>query len=175
MPPLVSITQSTAPSTPLGAVLIASVFASTIAVWGVVSSRIVARRRATMDHMAATNIDDDMLRAQKEFIRLANKAGGLAKWAEPSKESSKEAEAIRLVLNDFELISTSIQMGIMDYSLYYKFCHGTVIKYWTAAAPFVHALRQRTGSTTLYEEFQCLYDWVKDNKKPKGVWRKQLF
>ncbi len=116
-----------------------------------------------------------MLAAQKLFIKLASKDGGLAKWADLKKESSKEAEAIRLVLNDFELISTSIQLGIMDYELYRKFCHGTVIKYWTKGAPFVHALRQRTGSTTVFCEFEALYTWVKDKKKPKGVWRKQLF
>lgn len=116
-----------------------------------------------------------MLAAQKLFIKLANKSGGLAKWAEPSKESGKEAEAIRLVLNNYELVSTAIQTGIMDYNFYYQFSHGNVVRYWTAAAPFVHALRQRTGSMTLFCEFEALYDWIDNNNRPKGVWLKQLF
>lgn len=117
-----------------------------------------------------------MIAAQKKFIELAGKDGGLTIWAEPNNESSAEAASIRLVLNDFELISTSIQFGIMDYKFYKQQSHGTVKRYWKAAAPFIHALRDRTGSKTVYCEFEQLHEWIDNESKGyKSKWWRNIF
>lgn len=131
-----------------------------VAIWGVQTTRAVARRRATMDHMARVDMDEDMIGARKKFITLAKANGGLAVWAEQDQETSDELAAIRLILNDFELCSVSIQFGIMDYEFYKLYNHGTVRAYWSAAAPFIHALRQRTGRQTLFHEFEALAGWI---------------
>lgn len=73
-------------------VLIPSAVAAIIAIWGVISHRAMARRRATLDHLADNNVDRDMLRAQNKFIELAKAPGGLAMWAEPERESRPEVE-----------------------------------------------------------------------------------
>lgn len=128
-----------------------------------------------MDHMAAENIDKDAIEARALLIRLSREEGGLAKWAEANQESSKEAESIRLILNDFELISVSIQYGIMDYDFYKRFNHGTVKRYWSKSASYIHALRERTGSQTVYCEFEKLNSWISGSKPPRSIWLKKLF
>ena len=170
------MTLTTPPASLLsGGVLVPALVALVVGVWGVVTQRAMTRRRATMDHMAAENIDKDAIEARALLIKLSREEGGLAKWAEADKESSTQAEAIRLVLNDFELISVSIQYGIMDYEFYHKFNHGTVKKYWSKSASYVHALRERTGSQPLFCEFEKLYGWVNGNKVPRSIWLKKLF
>lgn len=157
-------------------VLIPSAVAAIIAIWGVISHRAMVRRRATLDHLAGNNVDRDMLRAQKKFIELAKAPGGLAMWAEPENESRPEVEYIRLILNDFELISTSIQFGIMDFDFLKRQSAGTIQRYWRAAAPFVHALRDRIGSDSVYIEFETLNDWISQNKRPRrNIWIKKFF
>lgn len=161
----------------VGAVLFGTAVAAVIAIWGILTQRALARRRATMDHMAMADMDRDMIAARKKFIALAKVPGGLAAWAEPDKESSEEVEAIRLVLNDFELISVAIQFGIADYDFYERYNHGTVVRYWKQAAPFVHALRERTGRQTIYAEFEQLVQWVDKTQRPprRKIWFKRLF
>lgn len=132
-----------------------------------------------MEHLAIDNVDSDMIAARTKFIALAKQNGGLARFAENDKEHSEELEAIRLILNDFELISTAIQFGVVDFDFYRKYNQGTVIRYWECAAPFIHALRQRTGRETLFCEFEALAMWIKDKKGPPSrrwlFWRKSFF
>jgi Domain of unknown function (DUF4760) len=146
-----------------------------VAIWGVLTQRAVARRRATMDHMARVDMDNDMIAARKDFITLAKAPGGLALWAETEHEASDEMAAIRLILNDFELVSVAIQYGIMDYDFYKLYNHGTVRAYWEASAPFIHALRQRKGRRTLFHEFEDMACWIDKGLRPprKRLWVKK--
>lgn len=148
--------------------------AAAIAIWGVLTHRAMVRRSNTMQHIADCEADRDVLMARDKFIELSTQAGGLAVWAAADKESSKETAAIRLILNDFELVAVGIQHGIIDFEFYRRYCHGTIIRYWQKSAPFIHALRERVGSQTIYSEFEQLYDWVNTNKKPKRniIWKK---
>lgn len=150
--------------------------AASIAIWGVLTQRAMARRRATMDHIAKTSIDQDMIKANRKFIALAKEPSGLAKWAAAEHEGTEEVEALRLVMNDIELIAVSIQFGIMDFDYVKRFQHGTIVKYWNAAAPLVYALRTRTGSNTVYLEFEQLHEWIAGAKRPKrSIWWKKVF
>lgn len=130
-----------------------------------------------MEHLALDNVDRDMIEARTKFITLAKAPGGLAMYAEDDREHSKELEAIRLILNDFELVSTSIQFGVMDFDLYKIQNAGTVSRYWECAAPFIHALRQRTGRKTLFQEFEVLAGWIDKNVKPpnRKIWYRKIF
>jgi len=148
-----------------------------IAIWGVLTHRAIARRKATLDHLAIDNVDSDMIEARTKFIQLATGPGGLAQYADDDKEHGDELQAIRLILNDFELVSTAIQFGIMDFEFYRQQSSGTVIRYWECAAPFVHALRQRTGRKTLFCEFEALACWVSEDIKPpkRNKWWRKIF
>lgn len=134
----------------------------------------MVRRSNTMQHIADCEADRDVLEAREKFIELSSRPGGLAIWAASENEASEETAAIRLILNDFELVAVGIQHGIIDFEFYRRYCHGTIIRYWQKSAPFVHALRERVGSQTIYSEFETLHDWVNKNKKPRRsiVWKK---
>src|SRR5262245_30020624 len=138
--------------TPVEATLLIGAIAALIAIWGVLTQRQIARRRATLDHIARSEADNDVLAARRQFIEAA-KAGGIAAWAEADKEKSEEAQKILLVLNEFELISIGIQRGILDYRIYRMWSKTATISYWNHATPFVAALRNRVGNEALFHEF----------------------
>jgi hypothetical protein len=96
----------------VGAVLVTGAIAAIIAVWGVLSQRVIAKRRTTLDHIVRLQTDHDVIAARKIFIELAKKEGGLAIWASEDKEQTEEAQAIRLILNDFELTAIGIQRAL---------------------------------------------------------------
>lgn len=144
-----------------------ALIAGSIALWGVLSQRAIARRTLTLNHMRSLDSDKDMIAARKKFIELAGKPEGLTPWADPGKESSEEVQAIRLVLNDFELIAVGIQFGTIDYEFYRRYNRSTVIKYWYAAAPFVYSVRKQIKSNVIYHEFEEMARWFEDNRPPK--------
>jgi hypothetical protein len=127
----------------------------------------VARSRATLDVILQSEADGDLIAARKKFVELAKASGGLARWADEAQEKSDETQTIRLVLNEFELVSIGIQRGIIDYELYKRWYRSGVIQHWKHAAPFVTALRARTGNDALYHEFEEMCRWMKDNQMPR--------
>ncbi len=153
--------------TNVGAFLLASLLAAAIAAWGVATQRVIARRRATLDHISKIERDSDVIAATQTFIKLSNTPEGLAPWAEKDREATPEVQAIKIVLNDFELVSIGIQRGIIDYELYRLWFKTGTVKYWEYASPFVAKIRDRTGNKMLYHEFQELARWMNDESKPK--------
>ena len=135
-----------------------------IAVWGVITQRVIARRRATLDFLSNSEADGDLIDARQKFIELAKAPGGLAPWADPDKEKSDETQHIRTVLNEYELIAIGIQHGIVDFAIYKKWHASGVLKYWEYAHPFIAQLRSRTQNKTLFHEFEQMVKWLE--KKP---------
>ena len=163
--------------TPHIIVLISSaVVAAAIAVWGVVSQRAIARRRATLDYISRQESDSDIIKARKQFIELAKAEGGLAPWADESKEKTEETSNIRITLNEMELICIGIQKGVIDYEMYEWWNKSGTISYWTHGAPFIFALRARLNNGAVYHEFEQLVNWLKDERMPKrNRWRGKWF
>ena len=158
------------------AVLGTALGAAIIAIWGVLSQRATTRRSHTMSHMNLVDTDKDMILARQTFIKEAQKPEGLTPWADPGKEHTAECQAIRLVLNDFELVSVGIQFGIIDYTFYKRYNYGTVIRYWYAAAPFVYSIRGQLKSNTVYHEFEELFRWMENGRpRKRGFWLKKIF
>ena len=119
----------------VGAVFVSAFVAAAIAIWGILTQRAIARRRATLDLIVKIESDSDLIAARKKFIELAKAPGGLGVWAELEKEQSEEVQSIRLVLNEFELISIGIQRGILDYDFFKLWNRSTTIRFWHSAAP----------------------------------------
>jgi hypothetical protein len=47
------------------------ILAAAIAIWGIITQRAIARRRAKFDHIARTEADKDHIEARKKFKELA--------------------------------------------------------------------------------------------------------
>lgn len=149
----------------MGAFFVGGV-AALVAVWGVVSQRIIHRRRATLEFISRSEADADLIAARKTFISLA-KRNGLVAYAAIDKEDSAETQAIRIVLNEFELSAIGIQRGIIDFELYRRWNTSGTIRYWSHAVPFVTELRQRLHNENIYREYEALVGWLNDKGSPK--------
>lgn len=115
--------------TEIGAVLITGFAAAAvgmlavlIAVWGVISSRAIARRQTTFSHIATLETDESTQESRQIFNHLVRK-NKLTSYASADKVGTPDAQAIFNVLNGFELISIGIQRGIIEpefYQLWYR-------------------------------------------------------
>lgn len=148
--------------------LLIGIIAASIAVWGIMTQRAIARRRATFDHISRTEADADFIQARRTFIELAKRKEGLSSWSSEDCEKSAEVQAIKLILNDFELIAIGIQRGIIDFEFYKRWHRSGVLRHWAYAKPFVESLRSRTSNSALFHEFEQLASWM-DNKQKRRL------
>jgi hypothetical protein len=152
------------------AVLLIGLCAGLIAIWGIISQRDISRRRATIEYIAKTEIDNDMIKARRDFVELARASGGLAPWADVDKEKEDKLQSIKIVLNEFELISIAIQRGVFDFQIYSRWKKTGTIQYWRFGAPFIVALRARTDNDALFHEFEEMVKWLKGEQMPHRTW-----
>jgi hypothetical protein len=140
--------------------LLVGFVAASIAVWGILTQRAIARRRATFDHISKTEADADFIQARRTFIELAKQKDGLSPWSSEDCEKTAEVQAIKLILNDFELIAIGVQRGIIDFEFYKRWHRSGVLRHWAYAKPFVEGLRRRTSNSALFHEFEQLAAWM---------------
>jgi hypothetical protein len=150
----------------VGAIFFTSILAAIIAFSGIISQRAITRRRSTLEHIVRMEADGNFIVARRKFRELSKTADGLAPWASVDRESTPEAQNIRLVLNEFEIVSIGIQLGIFDFETYRRWFQSTVVRFWTHGAPYINALRARTGHPSLFHEFEELSRWMNENKRP---------
>lgn len=134
------------------------IVAATIAINGIGTQRDIARKRATLDVILKSEADKDLIEARRCFKRLAHDQNGLVPFALFEKEGSAETEAIRIVLNEFELIAIGIDRGILDEELYRQWYRTGVLLHWKHAHPFIEELRRRTENPLIYKSFEALKD-----------------
>ena len=73
-----------------GLFFITGLLAAAVAIWGILSQRTIACRRATIDYLAKIEGDEDHINARREFIALAKAPGGLAPWADEDKKKRRK-------------------------------------------------------------------------------------
>lgn len=80
-----------------------------------------------------------------------------------------------MVLNEYELVAIGIQRGTFDDQTYRRWQKSVVIKNWALAAPYVLAVRMRTGNDAIFHEFEQMARWYKGGPhlpKRRFFWRK---
>lgn len=85
-----------------------------------------------------------------------NPATNIRAYAAKDKAESEEAKSIRYVLNHWEYVSVGVQAGIYDEKMLWNASFGTVTALHRHARPFIDALRESSGRTTVYQEIQWL-------------------
>lgn len=110
--------------------------------------------------------------AREAVVSLAS-TGELASYAERvidgNEDRKKKRSQIRLVLNDFELASLAIQRGAMDFTIYKRFARPIVINYWKKTLPFIARVREVEDNDLLFHEFETLYRWMNEKRKPSRI------
>lgn len=155
------------------AIFVTALAAGVVAVWGIITQRVVARRLATLDYFSRMDNDRDLIEARKEFVKVTCEGCDLISFASPDKYDTKEAAALRLVLNENERLAIGIQFGILDREFVRRASRGVLIRDWELSAPFVYKLRAEVGNPAVYHEFEDLSRALSDNKMPKRsyFWR----
>jgi hypothetical protein len=162
--------------TPVDATFVTAGLAALIAIWGVITQRQIASRRATLDYIVDWKSNRELIKARLEFIKLAKAPGGLAPWADKEKEHTIEAQYIGEILNRYELTSIGIQRGILDYKLYRMLRRTVTIRDWNHAHPYAVSLRNRLENPIIYHEFEEMVRWLKDDKPPRRrLWWGKFF
>ena len=161
----------------VGAILISAVLATLVAIWAIITTRVVQRRAATMDHITRIATDRDMIAAREAFIVLTEETGGLAKYGTSKPmEATEQLKAIRTVLNDYEQLAIGIQFGVLDLKLIKRYMKSGIIRDWAHAAPFIYKVRGELGTPALYHEFEDLARRLQDMKMPsRRTWMKLWF
>lgn len=158
------------------AVLITAALAGLLAAWGVVTQRVVARRHATTEYLSRKMADQDMIKARADFNRVSGPGGALSTYTKPDDLSGDETQSVRLVLNDYELCSISVQHGILDINVIKQYSKSTILRDWSRAAPFVYKLRTELDNPSLFHEFEEMSRWLQDNKLPRrSTWTRLWF
>ncbi len=142
---------------------------------GILSQRSITRRQVTIEHINKLGNDKDYINVVRLFIELAKANDGLAKWTPVEHEKSNEVQAIRIVLNAFELIAIGIQAGVIDMAIYKQWHKSSVLLYWKYALPFVSTLRNRTHNNNIYIEFEMLAKAFSGEKNETRNWIKGKF
>ena len=142
--------------------------AAVIAVWGVVTQRVLARRRASVDHIFNILNDHDFIKARTKFLELAKSEAGLLPYADKDHPDQDGAGAITLVLNNYELMAIGIQRGILDYKLIERYARAIIIGHWDVAGPYITQLRIVRNNPKYYTELETMKNWMAKTAKPNG-------
>lgn len=155
------------------AIFVTAVVAGLIAIWGIITQRVISRRAETLQYFSRVDNDQDMINARKKFVELTTDGKALMKYANPKKYDTDEASALRLVLNENERLAIAIQFGVLDREFVRRNVRGVLIRDWELSAPFVYKLRAEVDNPAIYHEFEDLARLLGDNKMPRRgyFWR----
>jgi len=163
------------------AIFITALLAGAVALWGVVTTRIVARRTATLEHFRRIAADKDMIEARAAFIILTQEPGGLAFYAcenplAPNNGHAEKIDYIRTVLNDYEMLAVGVQFGVFDLAIIKRYYKTTILRDWGHAAPFIYKLRSDLKAAAIYHEFEELGRWIQGKTMPsRWSWTRLWF
>ena len=143
------------------AILLSALVAAVVAIWAIFTQRAISARQTTLEFIRSSESDLETVSARQRFNEAALDPDGLAKWALDENVRTDEARAIRIVLNEQELIAIAIQRGILDDAIFRRYFRSGTMKTWDYAAAYILARRQRTGNQALFHEFEELARWYR--------------
>lgn len=115
---------------------------------------VLARRRATIDHIIHQKTDGELLAAINIVYELHDKKEPLSKFF--GLRGSDEHKAILQVLNNHEFIALGIRRRAFEERIYKELQCSNFIKVWSASSGLVAELRRAEGRDTLFQEFEWL-------------------
>lgn len=125
------------------------------------------RRRATLDMVMKTLLDDSAQKRYYEFKTILRKDQDtddcfkIASLAEPQQAASSERETMLQQLNIYELTSLGIRRGVFDESFYKMWFHNQFMKDYESSLEFIKSAQDRKPS--IYCEYTALYGkWLKN-------------
>lgn len=136
----------------MGAILLSAAIACIVALKSISAQREIARRRATLDMLASRQWDHDYLKARRIFNAHAGDSSVL--WLDDQHSDSEQSNAIRAILNEYELIAIGIDEGILDENLYRRWFKTQVLRDFSFYEVFICEARKRSGNGQIFIEFE---------------------
>ena len=146
------------------------------ALWIVIASHRISRRRATLDIILQTESDKDLIRARKIFTRILEGNEKPEFWGMKENRKSDEAHAIRTVLNIHELMAVSIQEGVIDERVWRRWYNRGYISDYNEMVGYIKQVRAWKNNPALYKEFELLAQrWERDQRwyAPPGFFKRK--
>lgn len=149
----------------IGAIIAA--ISVTVAFFAFVYTRRANRRRATLDMVMKTLLDEGaqkQYRKFREIVRRNEKADDPFKMislADPEHLDSEDRKSVLQQLNVYELMALGIRRKLFDEALYKRWYHNQFMTDYEGAVDLICALQEKKSS--IYCEASALYaSWLKD-------------
>ena len=127
------------------------------AVFAWIWQRGIARRTLTFQTLETQMWDKDFIEQRRIFVGLRENHGNadLTALARPEKDDDENAQAVRIILNNYELMSIGIKQGVLDEKMVNDYHRTTWVKDFERMRPYIEAVRQDRISKAyiVYEEF----------------------
>jgi hypothetical protein len=142
-----------------------AIVASAIGVIAIVlTHRVIARKKATIDYLIFTETNDELVRLRREFVKLKN-AGNLEQYAARDKIPSAEATTIRKIANQYEIIAIALKHKAFHADLFKMWWRSSLVADWIAIKNFAN-IYQREHYHLLFKEFELLAKkWATEHER----------
>ena len=164
-----------APLISCGAIVISATVALTVFIY----TRRANRRRATLDMVIKTFLDDDGRRRYDRFKDLMrrdrdqNDPFKMLSLVKLTADNADDRSVLVSQLNTYELVALGIRRGIFDEPFYKLWFHRQFTKDYESMMPFVSAVQE--DGPTIFVEFRYLYQrWIKNRHPAASPWRIQM-
>ena len=138
----------------LGVQTIAVVISAKGVVASISWSRIVARRRTTIDMVLAEQTKDELLVLRSKFLEAA-KNNKLLELSQGRNWLSAESFPLVSTLNRYEITAIGIAEGIIDERIYKRYWRTSLVRDWLRCQAAVRSRRSEFGKN-LFSEFESL-------------------
>ncbi len=115
---------------------------------------LLARRRATVDHIIHQKSDPDLLAAIDKVHRLRESEAALSGFV--TNREGSEYKSILKVLNNYEFIALGIKRSAFDERIYKELQCSNFIKIWNSTSGLISEIRKTEQIETLFQEFEWL-------------------
>lgn len=159
---LLGAISDTGSGTPTWALFLSAVAIILAAAIGARWQRKIARQTLTYNTIVAQMWDKDYIEKRKIFIGTRDKDGGekLKQLAKPDEETKQEAEAIRLILNNYELTAIGMSKGVLDEEIVRNYQKTNTLRDYERMKPYIEEVRKSFPKA--YIEYEALYEkWRK--------------
>lgn len=144
-------------------------FGVMVAVISVLTVRATAKKKQSADLLFNSRGDQELVDGLRALAKLHEDENvNMRSFAKKNQVGTAEAKAIRYVLNHYEYVSVGVQAGIYDEDMLRHASYNTILGLYKHAKPFIEAIREESGRSTLYQEFQWLAKrWESKGYPPK--------
>lgn len=144
--------------------LIAAVSA-VIALTAIETNKQIAKQRATLDMLTKIELDKDYINRRRIFISVVNSdtpdltanLRALLDSGETYADTSiPKIEAVRVILDIYELLAISIANETLDQNVYYAWFRGPLVGDWKLTRDFIVYIRKEFDNPNIYSHFEWL-------------------